>query len=640
MALGDIIARLAVHLDLDSASFETGAKKAATTTDKMHAKMSKAAKGIGVALAGMVTLEGINQLRDMHRAALDSAGGLGEQAKALGVSTTALQEFRFAATQTGLSTEQMDNALGQFSKRLGEAMVTGKGKFIQGLEQIGLSLEDLKGKTESEQIALIADGINKLGTEAEKSAAQVAFFGKSGQAMATLLGEGSKGIKAFADEAERAGIILSEGDIAKADETADKLAQLDYVLQARLNKTMLQHSESVTQAEVAWGEFKIKAVAAIGEVVVSFGNMIKYVEGNKLQAAIQFAAAAFQPLGTAAVKMGEVVGTAIRNMVSSVYSWIVGKLGAAWNRAKADVERITLAFKTMYKAVVGNSYVPDMVEGVAAEMARLDGVMVTPAEKATKKVTDAFRKMSEESRGLLERLFPEVGEGQKFRKEMELISRFPSSIQEEARRRLAMEGRGEGSTLGDLVAQSDNEMRNFNERMADSTQFFLDQLAGMKEGAKATTVRVAESFADMAENISSSLTNLGNAIKGGGFLDIFNSVIGVVTSLGKAGLFGKSFSTFLKSTPGYAGGTMSASRGLAMVGERGPELVAFRGGERVFNNRDSRRMMGGGVMEIRPSPLFEVYVDGKLVEAAPMMISAAANAGAAKMQRMEGRRLA
>lgn len=46
--------------------------------------------------------------------------------------------------------------------------------------------------------------------------------------------------------------------------------------------------------------------------------------------------------------------------------------------------------------------------------------------------------------------------------------------------------------------------------------------------------------------------------------------------------------------PGFASGTESAPRGLAMVGESGPELVSFRGGERVFSNAQSRAMLSGG----------------------------------------------
>lgn len=44
---------------------------------------------------------------------------------------------------------------------------------------------------------------------------------------------------------------------------------------------------------------------------------------------------------------------------------------------------------------------------------------------------------------------------------------------------------------------------------------------------------------------------------------------------------------------GYASGTTSALSGLHIVGERGPELVKFNGGERVYNNADTMKMIAG-----------------------------------------------
>ena len=44
---------------------------------------------------------------------------------------------------------------------------------------------------------------------------------------------------------------------------------------------------------------------------------------------------------------------------------------------------------------------------------------------------------------------------------------------------------------------------------------------------------------------------------------------------------------------GYASGTTSALSGLHIVGERGPELVRFNGGERVYNNRDTMGIISG-----------------------------------------------
>ena len=41
----------------------------------------------------------------------------------------------------------------------------------------------------------------------------------------------------------------------------------------------------------------------------------------------------------------------------------------------------------------------------------------------------------------------------------------------------------------------------------------------------------------------------------------------------------------------YASGTQSASSGLAVVGENGPELVAFHGGEQVINARETAALL-------------------------------------------------
>jgi SLT domain-containing protein len=52
-------------------------------------------------------------------------------------------------------------------------------------------------------------------------------------------------------------------------------------------------------------------------------------------------------------------------------------------------------------------------------------------------------------------------------------------------------------------------------------------------------------------------------------------------------------------TKGYWTGTRAASPGFALVGERGPELVKFGGGERVYNAKETTGMMG---------PKYEIHV--------------------------------
>ena len=47
----------------------------------------------------------------------------------------------------------------------------------------------------------------------------------------------------------------------------------------------------------------------------------------------------------------------------------------------------------------------------------------------------------------------------------------------------------------------------------------------------------------------------------------------------------------MRSMQAYANGTDGAESGLALVGEEGPEIVAFRGGEKVFTAKETRVLM-------------------------------------------------
>ncbi|MFF8367849.1 hypothetical protein ACF05W_03295 [Streptomyces lydicus] len=62
--------------------------------------------------------------------------------------------------------------------------------------------------------------------------------------------------------------------------------------------------------------------------------------------------------------------------------------------------------------------------------------------------------------------------------------------------------------------------------------------------------------------------------------------------------YGSRWQSVLSGNTGYATGALSASPGLAMVGERGRELVAFGGGERVFNNAETESLLNGKRYEI------------------------------------------
>ncbi|MGK2908742.1 MAG: phage tail length tape measure family protein, partial [Sphingobium sp.] len=82
-------------------------------------------------------------------------------------------------------------------------------------------------------------------------------------------------------------------------------------------------------------------------------------------------------------KFGLEVVASIKKMVLGVTNWLGGALKAAFNLVMAPIEAARKAFFNLYDAVVGHSYIPDMVDEIGQNMGRLDQLMVDPAQKAT-----------------------------------------------------------------------------------------------------------------------------------------------------------------------------------------------------------------------------------------------------------------
>lgn len=84
---------------------------------------------------------------------------------------------------------------------------------------------------------------------------------------------------------------------------------------------------------------------------------------------------------------------AIVEIVTKVYTavktYLVDKFTALVGLIKHPIDTITGAFKSMYDAVVGHSYVPDMIDGIEQQFKRLDEAMVKPTQAAAKKVAAA-----------------------------------------------------------------------------------------------------------------------------------------------------------------------------------------------------------------------------------------------------------
>lgn len=121
--------------------------------------------------------------------------------------------------------------------------------------------------------------------------------------------------------------------------------------------------------------------------------------------------------------LGQAVVGYISSMVQGIDNWMGGALSRIWSKVKEGIESVKSFFYGLYDAVVGNSYIPDMVDGIGAHMRRLDSIMVEPAKKATAKVAQAMKDLAAEVKPILDRLFPDEAQMNAFLADAAVLDR-------------------------------------------------------------------------------------------------------------------------------------------------------------------------------------------------------------------------
>lgn len=308
-------------------------------------------------------------------------------------------------------------------------------------------------------------------------------------------------------------------------------------------------------------------------------------------AAKDFALSALGGIVTAFVGLHLKAIEAVAALAAGVRDWIQGRLGAVFNWLKDKLAAVGGYFFDLYDAVVGHSYVPDMVDGIAAHIGRLQGVMVDPAKKAAGSVKQSMADMARDTVAVLARLFPEIEKAKAYSRDLALINNSTLSDDQkaEARKRLAYEDMGiDRNEPVPVTVANDNaplvdpdrmdEVRRQLEKLGDV------ELPGFRKKTWEETQKVVEAYAGMARNVLGSLRGMVQAFKGGdiigGIIGLADLIVQVVQGIGAI----KGMSAPKTGSTGYQTPSYGGARALGgavvpgkryRIGERGPEYVSF-----------------------------------------------------------------
>jgi hypothetical protein len=201
-----------------------------------------------------------------------AATRMDELAKAsarLGVSSKELAGLQHAAAMGGSSAEGMTNALEKLTVQ-SEAALSGNKKLEDTFRSVGVSMDDLRRKNVSDVMSQIADGMQRLSGPGERMATTLELFGKGQHAMATVLADGSAGLKAMADEADALGLSVSRLDGKKIQAMNDAVENVANVSKGVFNQLAAEVSPIVTDIANGFVEWvkKLGGAKAITKAIV------------------------------------------------------------------------------------------------------------------------------------------------------------------------------------------------------------------------------------------------------------------------------------------------------------------------------------------------------------------------------------
>lgn len=296
-----VIGNINVDLRANSAAFSRDLAKASTALKSSSARMNKSISAVERGFlrtrqtinkslssifsfkGAIAALTGASGLALLVKSSISAADEIGKTADKLGIGTGALQEYRFAASQSGVETRTLDLALQRFTRRVAEA-AQGKGELKDVLVQYGIAARDAAGRTRDSGAVLndLADAIKNAESPAERLRIAFKAFDSEGAAFVNALTSGSRGLEELRRQAREAGVVLEDSLVRRAEEATKQLDVVGKQIKIAFSRVVIESVDSLTWSITALS----KSLVVLSN---SFGAVDKWLDetlGGKLSGTV------------------------------------------------------------------------------------------------------------------------------------------------------------------------------------------------------------------------------------------------------------------------------------------------------------------------------------------------------------------
>jgi phage-related protein len=237
-----------------------------------------------------------------------AADDINTLAKQTGLTTEEIQKFQYAADLIDVPLETLTGSMARLTRNMANAQ-KGTGDAYYAFKNLGVSVTGAGGQLRDNQDVFndVIDALGRMSNETQRDAYAMQIFGKSAQDLNPLILGGADALRRLGQEAEDAGLILSQESLDKLNAINDSvdtfkaqmkagaltvLSEFAGPVQEALKKVdlkplldamrwMLEHAREIAAVVVGVGTAFLtwKAIEVITSVVSAFAILTKAIIG-------------------------------------------------------------------------------------------------------------------------------------------------------------------------------------------------------------------------------------------------------------------------------------------------------------------------------------------------------------------------
>lgn len=540
-----LIGALRVTLGIDTAAFTDGIKQA----QGKLANVGKSLQSVGSSLSQKVTAPLLAAAGAIGLGVSRMAGDmseLGNQAKLANTSVDAFQRLAYAAKTVGIEQEKLTDILKDVNDKVGDFISTGGGEMQSFFEniapKIGLTADAFRGLSGADALQLYVTSLEKAGLSQSEMTFYMESIADEATALIPILANNGAEYQRLGEQASRFGLV-SQGNVESAQRFQEAMRGLALATQslgrAFVDSGVLELLTSLVTKVTEW----ISALNAANPGLTRF-----ILVAGGLAAALGPVLVVMGVLATALAAIGAPVAAVIAGIVA-----LTAAVVAFWPEIKQAAEAVR-----QFALDVGEAFMQ------AVEMAR-------------ERTSEMFAYL-----GGLKDQFVAIGR--------DIIDGMLSGLREKWQ-----SVKEWFSGLADSIPQWVRDKLGIHSPSTVFAEIGQNIMQGLSGGLASMSGQVQSDVGNLASSLAQEFTNILTGASS--FKEAMGNILGQVggsyLSKGLSGL-----TSAITGVPGFAGGTNFAPGGLAVVGERGPELVNLPRGSRVTPNSELGGLGGASQIEV------------------------------------------